>query len=284
MVLNTLGKNEMYASVAEILETDVEIIKSFIRKKANEIVNCHYDEHSIEQMNLDDLLSGNNLKRIDRLIVNHISPRESEESIWQEGLLTLSHALTRETVLSDYLQELGFTFSFQENQIIMSRNGRPVEVENKLGTNLKMRLGGPKTLNDYNINGYLLVDEFEQESIRGWLGSPEFLKSLSIYYDKYSIADNYADKCYNYYVSVEVPLDKVDIEGFSDTIDEDRKTELLLRYTINALAYSEQKTKPFFSMYNPIIFLKRDYDVPKENIRKIWKLQYKQGKWKPIEV
>lgn len=55
------------------------------------------------------------------------------------------------------------------------------------------------------------MDEFEEEAVRGWLGSPEFLKSLAIYYNKNSIADNYADKCYNYYVSFEVPLDKVDV-------------------------------------------------------------------------
>ncbi|WP_370810067.1 hypothetical protein [Anaerobutyricum hallii] len=44
------------------------------------------------------------------------------------------------------------------------------------------------------------------------------------------------------------------------------------------------KRKPFLSMYNPIIFLKRDYNVPKEDIRKIWVLQCKQGKWSPVEI
>lgn len=37
-------------------------------------------------------------------------------------------------------------------------------------------------------------------------------------------------------------------------------------------------------MYNPIIFLKWDYNVPKEDIRKVWRLQYKRGKWIPIEI
>ena len=284
MYLNTLGKNEMYMSVAEILGTDIEAIKRFVIQNADEIVDWHYNEHCIEQMNLDNYINCNKPKRIDSLIVNHITLRENEDSIWQEGLLTLSHALTRKTTLSDYLQELGFTFSFDENQIIMRLNGSVVEIENKLGTNLKMRLGGKNTLNDYNINGYLFVDEFEQETIRGWLGSPEFLKSLAIYYNKNSIADNFANKCYNYYVSLEVPLDKVDIEGFSDNIDADRKTRILLKYTINALAYAEKKIKPIFSMYNPIIFLKRNYSVPKEDIRKIWKFQHKKGKWIPIEI
>jgi len=284
MYLDTLGKNEMYMSVAEILGTDIELVKQFVRDNAYEIVDYRYDEHGIEQMNLDKLIRGNELKRIDSLVVNHITPRESQESIWQEGLMTLPHALIRKTVLSDYLRELGFTFSFEENQIIMRQNGVIVDVENKLGTNLKMRLGGPNTFNDFNVNGYLFVDEFGEEAIKGWLGSPEFLKSLSNYYGTNSIANNYADKCYNYYVSFEVPLDKVDIQGFSDKIDADRKTRILLRYTINALAYAEMKRKPFLPMNNPVIFLKRDYDVPKEDIRKIWILERKQGKWAPTEI
>lgn len=48
-------------------------------------------------------------------------------------------------------------------------------------TNINMRLGGAGTLNDYNVNGYLFVDAFEIETVKGWLGSPEFLKSLSIF-------------------------------------------------------------------------------------------------------
>ena len=284
MYLNTLGKNEIYASVAEMVGADIEDVKGFVTENAEEIVDYRYDEHGIEHMDLDVLLNGNKPKRIDSLIVNHINTRENEESIWQEGLMTLPHALTRKTVLSDYLKKWGFTFSFDGSQITMSRKGVIVDVKNKLGTNLKMRLGGPNTLNDFNVNGYLFVDEFVEEAIRGWLGSPEFLKSLAYYYDRFSIADNYAENSYNYLVSFEVPLDMVDIEGFTDRIDADRKTGILLRYTINALAYTEMRRKPFLPMYNPIIFLKRDYDVPKEDIRKIWMLQREPGKWVPKEI
>ena len=85
-------------------------------------------------------------------------------------------------------------------------------------------------------------------------------------------------------VSFEIPLDKVDIQGFSDEISAYRKTSILLRYVINALSYFEMKRKPFLPMDNPIIFLKRDFDVPKENIRKIWILKHKSGKWIPAEI
>lgn len=36
-------------------------------------------------------------------------------------------------------------------------------------------------------------------------------------------------------------------------------------------------------MYNPIIMLKRDYDVPGSDIRKVWSFQYERNKLVPVE-
>jgi hypothetical protein len=79
-----------------------------------------------------------------------------------------------------------------------------------------------------------------------------------------------------------VPIEKVDIEGFPDWLDEDRKTDILLKYTINALAYEENKRKHYLQMYNPIIMLKRNYAVPGSDIRKVWRFDYKGSKLVPI--
>ena len=65
MYLNTLGKNEIYASVAEMVGADIEDVKRFVTENAEEIVDYRYDEHGIEQMDLDVLLNGNKPKRID---------------------------------------------------------------------------------------------------------------------------------------------------------------------------------------------------------------------------
>ena len=81
MYLNTLGKNEMYVSVAEIVGADIEDVKRFVTENAADIVDCHYDEYGIEQMDLKGLLNGKEPKLIDSLIVHHITPREREESI-----------------------------------------------------------------------------------------------------------------------------------------------------------------------------------------------------------
>jgi hypothetical protein len=286
MYLNTLGKNEMYLSVAEILGTDIDMVRKYILQSMSDIIDWNYDEHSIDKMNIAGLLKEcgcKKLKRIDSMIVSHITPRKSIDSVWKEGLMTLPHVLTKKTILSDYLQKLGFEFSFDNKKIIMKRNGEIVDVEKLDFSNLKMRFGGEKTLNDFNVNGYLFIDEFELVAVRGWLGSPEILKSLANSYRKNSIADNYADRCINYYVSFEVPIEKVDIEGFPDWLDEDRKTEILLKYTINALAYEESKRKPYLPMYNPIIMLKRNYDVPGSDIRKVWRLDYKGSKFVPVD-
>lgn len=41
MYVNTLGKNEMYKSVSEIVGTNVETVKRFVKENADEIVDCH---------------------------------------------------------------------------------------------------------------------------------------------------------------------------------------------------------------------------------------------------
>lgn len=71
MYLNTLGKNEMYMSVAEILETDIKVIKNFVIENNDEIVDCHYDEYGIEQMDLGNFINGNGIKRIDRYLFHN---------------------------------------------------------------------------------------------------------------------------------------------------------------------------------------------------------------------
>ena len=72
MYLNTLEKNEMYKSVSEIVGTDIEVVKKFIKENADNIVDCNYDENGIEQLNIDELIQGKTLNQIDSLIVNHI--------------------------------------------------------------------------------------------------------------------------------------------------------------------------------------------------------------------
>ena len=47
MFLNTLGKNEMYHSVAEIMGTDIEHIKEYVKENADDIVGCGYNEYCI---------------------------------------------------------------------------------------------------------------------------------------------------------------------------------------------------------------------------------------------
>jgi hypothetical protein len=45
-------------------------------------------------------------------VVNHITPRKDISGVYEEGLLTLPHALTKDTVLAEYLRKIGFTFEF----------------------------------------------------------------------------------------------------------------------------------------------------------------------------
>lgn len=240
-------------------------------------INCQA-ESAFEQMKETKRKFG----KVDKRQGYHIILSFKEDEVNPDTAFEITQKFVAEYLGSSY--EAVFTFSFDGNQIYMSKNGKYVDVKNKLGTNLKMRLGGPGTYNDFNINGYLFVDEFIEDAIRGWLGSPEFLKSLANYYERNDIADDFAENCYNYLVSFKVATDKIDINGWSEKISVMRKTEILLRYAVNALSYYEINRTPFLQMDNPIIYLKRDYDVPKENIKKIWGLKRKPGKWTPVEI
>mgnify|MGYP001776611688 CR=1 FL=1 len=45
-------------------------------------------------------------------MVNNITTRKDKSGVNEEGLLTLPHALTKDTVLAEYLRKIGFTFEF----------------------------------------------------------------------------------------------------------------------------------------------------------------------------
>lgn len=118
-------------------------------------------------------------------------------------------------------------------------------------------------------------------------------KDVNAFYEKYRIVMDSIDieklEIAAFHVTTcvddcnEIKLYGLHIEWFDASIDEERKTDILLKYTINALAYSEMRIRPFLPMYNPIIFLKRDYDVSKECIRKIWRFKREGSKLVPTD-
>lgn len=275
MYLNTLGRHELYQSLAEIMNTTEKRIKQYVIKNKDVIVDCYYNETSIPSINLGDFMKYVECKRlnlIDKVIVHHITPRQDIDTVYTEGILTLPNVLTKDTVLASYLREIGFTFEFMDNHVVMKKDENIVEIIKLNFSNLHVRFGDNCTVNDFNINAYLFVCEFEVAKVRGWLGSPEILKSIATAFGKTSIADNYADICHNYLVSFEVSIDKIDLEGFSEEITDAYKTEILVKYVVMALAYCEMEKRPFFPIYNPVIYLKRDYNVHGDNICKVWEL------------
>lgn len=286
MYLNTLGKHELYQSLAKIMGTTEKCIKKYILENMDEIVDNCYNELSIHNMELDKFMGFMGVKKlqqIDKIVVNHITPRKDVRSVYKEGLLTLPHALTKDTVLAEYLRELGFTFEFKDGYITMKKDGKVVALDKLNDSNLNARFGDKCSLKDFNVNGYLFVNEFERHKVCGWLGSPEILKSIANAYSKKYIAEDYADECRDFLISFDVSTDQIDLEGFSADIDTEYKTEILVKYAIMALAYYEIKSKLVFQMYNPIIFLKRNYDVPGTDICKIWSLQFKSNRIIPVE-
>lgn len=287
MYLNTLGKHEIYKSIFEITGAKEQCIKEYILENMEEIVGCHYDDSSIFRMDINnfmEIIGCERLQTISKVVVNHITPRKDVNEICCDGLQTLPHVLTGETSLARYLRNMGLTFEFVDNQVVMKKNNEYVDLRSLQQSNLNARFGDYCSLNDFNVNGYLFVNPFNIDFVRGWLGSPEILKSIATAYGKNSIADDYADQCNNYLVSFDVKIDNVDLEGFSDMISNEYKTELLVKYGLMSLAYYEIPRKPFFQMYNPIIFLKRNYDVQGGDICKTWKFKYERNYLYPEEL
>lgn len=281
------SNEKIYESMATVLASGVQVVREYIIENAEKIVENYYDENSISGLKLEGLKKACQCEKIGvikNLVINHITPREDIRSVWKDGIYTLPHTLINKTVLSEYLSDLGFAFEFIDEHISMKRNGEVIDVKRLNFSNLLMRLGGKGTLNDFNVNGYLFVNKYRIDFCRGWLGSPEILKSLSNSFADKSIANNYADKCRNYLVSFKVPIEKIDIESFDSDIEDEIKSELLVKYCINALAFAEAGKSAAFDMYNPIIFLKRDYDVPPEDIEKIYSLENYKGILMPKEL
>lgn len=57
MILNTLSKEVLYQSVAEVFSISVREVETFIKKNASEIITYCYDEYSIWKLEIDSLLS-----------------------------------------------------------------------------------------------------------------------------------------------------------------------------------------------------------------------------------
>ena len=270
MILNTLDIDSIYSSLSAVFGLDRSYIENYISSNYWEIVENHYDEYTIESMDISELLDIGNIKFIDSIIMHHITPRPSEDSIWNEGICTLPRALTTTTTLSTHLRKHGFTFNFRDNIVSISKDNELIDITKLKTSNLFMRFGGKYSFNDFNVNGYLFVDKFDYQSICGWFLCPEILQSLSQALDDDSIAQSYATSCRAYYVSFEVPIEQIDITGFNANISLCRKNDIIIKYAINALAHDKVKKNYFYTMNNPIIMLKRDYNVPSCDVRKVW--------------
>ena len=270
MILNTLNIDSLYNSISAILGLDRCHLENYISSNYWQIVESNYDDGTIESMDISELLNAGDIKDIDGIIMHHITPRPNEDSIWSDGIYTLPRTLITDNILSSHLKKYGFTFFFENKRVIMKKDGNTIDISKLNSSNLFVRLGGENSLNDFNVNGYLFVNDFYFDEIRGWLGSPEILKNIATAFNNHNIADSYADQCYNYYVSFSVPLEHIDITEFDAHISASRKTKILIKHSLNALAHDKIKKKTFHTMHNPIIMLKRDYNVPPCDIKKVW--------------
>ena len=269
MLLNTASFKELGKSLAQVFATDEKTILSFFQRYAMEIVDENYGSMTINSLDLGLIMKFCNCSEIrcfDEVVIHHITPRENQYVLMTEDIMTLPNVLTKDTALSRYLKDKLFEFEITGDQVIARRNSYIIDWDKLYQSNISMRLGGRYSLRDFNVNGYLFITDFTLDHCRGWLGSPEILKSIANSYGEIGIADDYARKCKNYLLSFKVDLALVDVESTNTSIDIQKKSDLLVKYCINAMAYYIKRNKSNMDLYNPVIMLKRDYNVSHENI------------------
>lgn len=89
MYLDSLSKEKLYFSLANILSADINIIKKYIIENAGIIVDNHYDEWSIESIDLDKLFrvcGCRELNLINDIIVNHIILRRNTRPMMETSM------------------------------------------------------------------------------------------------------------------------------------------------------------------------------------------------------
>ena len=84
MILNTLNIDSIYNSLSAIFGLDRCYIENYISSNYWQIVESHYDDGTIESMDISELLNAGDIKNIDSIIMHHITPRPNENSIWSE--------------------------------------------------------------------------------------------------------------------------------------------------------------------------------------------------------
>ncbi len=237
----------------------------------------NYSYFPINQISLKELMDyckSDTLNNIKEITVSHMTPRLTKESVETEDLMTLPKVLTTKTELSNYLKEKGFTFSFHENGKITSyKDGVKIDWSKKLDPlYMESRLGGKDSRNDIGLNGYLFRSNFVIDDCKNWLGCPEILQAIDSKFRGKNICNDFFNNQVNYLVSFKVPVNKID---FAEANSGSNITELLVKYSVNALAHLINDVKEF---KNPVIMLERNYTVPNKDILQINTLNIERHK------
>jgi hypothetical protein len=275
--LNTSSTNDLFNSVISLFNITKHSVLEYIAFIGNRVIENRFDEYTIDKFPMKEFIQYCNVKtlpNIDEIIVNHITPRIDLTRIINEDIMTLPNALIKDTELSRYLKKKGFVFRFENDFVVASRNGYDIDFTKlKQSEMMIMRFGGKYSLFDFNINGYLFTQHIIFYDCKGWLGSPEILKSIANAYDDIKIANDFADNSQNYLLSFRVPISNIDIESTQLKLPHKIKSELLLKYSINTLIHELYDRKHIEKYYNPTIMLDRDYTVPNTDIIYISKIQ-----------
>ncbi|PHG02592.1 hypothetical protein COI49_15870 [Bacillus toyonensis] len=279
-LLNTKDIDNLYKSLADILDVRLEIIKHYI------LMNYHSirTTTSVEDINLESLFSlllEHNGKKgieeieISEIAITHLSTRECIETAKNESIYNLEAALLNKTSLSMFFEDLGVNFYIADKRIMVEYKNKVINWsdfdndDNKRPTALLLqrRLEGNKFFptGDKCVNGFLFNSKVHQNSNVRHIGYvPEVVQNVLDVLDLSEATKKWIEKNKACILVFRVKFDDVVFDRF-EKLSVEKKKKLLLQYCIYFLSRN-YISSDWSEEDNPIMRLMDYTIVPKENI------------------
>ncbi|PEX84265.1 hypothetical protein [Bacillus cereus] len=222
-LINTTNPDQIYKSLALILEIRKEYLEHYILKNCFYLTNLDVNEIDINhlfqylsKLNLDY----NNDIQFDSVAVSHLTARNNEHDIHNQTLYNLFDALTKESDLSRSFSKLNITFQRDENTINTYYKGKLIDWSDYNKDNayrVNVRLGKTNST-DRCICGFLFNDKiFENSNLSSFQEIPEIVLDILTLFKEHTAIDAWKQQTKTYIVTFKVPITQVNFnQQFSD--------------------------------------------------------------------
>ncbi|HFU7058388.1 TPA: hypothetical protein ACGN81_005507 [Bacillus cereus] len=274
-LINTTNPDQIYKSLALILDIRKEYLEHYIFK------NCFYlanlDVNEIDINHLFQYLSKLNMEynsniQFDSVAISHLTARNNEHDILNQPLYNLFDALTKESDLNQSFSKLDIKFQRDENTINTYYRGKLIDWSDYNESNayrVNVRLGKTQST-DRCICGFLFNDKiFENSNVSSFREIPEVALDILTLLKEHAAIDAWKQQTKTYIVTFKVPITQINFnQQFSGV---KAKQLFIIKQCIQYLC--KNKLNQWESYHNPMVFLNEDINVNSNNILNVYKVK-----------